>query len=119
MLIKFKSFKKAGRQKYENTPTRYDGHRFDSSSECDYYKHLLKLQRAGAVQMILRQVPFHLTSNSENIAKYVCDFQVFYKNGTIEFVDVKGIETDMFKLKKKLVESQYPVEIKVLKKGEW
>lgn len=115
MLIRFKSLK---RSKYRNTPTNFEGHRFDSAAECDYYKHLMKLERAGEVLMILRQVPFHLTANSENIAKYVCDFQVFYKD-RVEFVDVKGLETDMFKLKKKLVESQYPVEIKIVKKGQW
>ena len=119
MLIRFKSLTQKRRSKYNNTRTQYDGHTFDSIAECDYYKHLLKFQRAGQIVMILRQVPFHLTSNRDNIAKYECDFQVFYEDGRIEFVDVKGVETPMFKLKKKLVESQYPVEIKVIKKGEW
>jgi len=34
-------------------------------------------------------------------------------------VDIKGMETQLFKLKKSIVESVYPVEIKIVKKGEF
>jgi hypothetical protein len=61
------------------------------------------------------QVPFHLPGG----VKYVCDFMVLYKDGLIDFVDVKGFETAEFKMKKKLVESLYGVEITVIKKGDF
>jgi hypothetical protein len=60
-------------------------------------------------------VPFHLAPNS----KYVVDFQVFLESGDVEFVDVKGMETPEFKTKLKLVEHQYPIKIKIVKKGDF
>lgn len=39
---------------------------------------------------------------------YVADFKVTYKDGHVEIQDVKGIETEAFKLKRKLFEAAYP-----------
>ncbi len=66
--------------------------------------------RAGDVLMFLRQVPFHLPGG----VRYVVDFQEFHADGTIHFIDVKGMQTAEFKMKKKMVENLYPVEIEVL-----
>lgn len=87
-----------------------DGEKFPSKKEARYFKELQLRQRSGEVLFFLRQVPFHLPGN----VKYVVDFVEFLSDGTVEFVDVKGIETDMFILKKKQVEAIYPVEIKVV-----
>ena len=58
--------------------------------------------------MYLRQICFDLPGKT----KYKVDFQVFYEGGDVEFVDVKGVKTAMYILKKKQVESLYPIEIK-------
>lgn len=39
---------------------------------------------------------------------YVADFKVTYEDGKVEIEDVKGVETEAFKLKKKLFEAAYP-----------
>ncbi len=88
-----------------------DGFRFDSKREAEYYRQLKILQQSGEVLFFLRQVPIHLPGNT----RYVIDFQVFYTNGIVEFIDVKGVETEMFKLKKRQVEDLYPFEIKIVK----
>lgn len=116
MLTKFKLKRKS---KYKNKATQCDGFTFDSIVERDYYVHLKAQQKNNSVAMFLRQVPFHIVCNDESVCKYVCDFQVFYTDGLVEFVDVKGVETDIFKIKKKLVEAQYPLEIKLVKRGEF
>jgi hypothetical protein len=116
MLTKFKLKRKS---KYKNRATQCDGFTFDSIVERDYYVHLKANQNAGSVKMFLRQVPLHIVCNDESVCKYVCDFQVFYSDGLVEFVDVKGIQTDIFKIKKKLVEAQYPIEIKLVRRGEF
>ncbi len=103
------------KHKFNAKPVEDDGHNFSSTLEWKYFKHLQFLQKAGAVLFFLRQVPFHLPGGT----KYLLDFQVFYSNGDILFVDVKGIETNMFKLKIKIVEELYPVNITVVKKGEF
>lgn len=69
------------------------------------------MQKLGEVIFFLRQVPFDLPGGT----KYFADFQVFYADGTVSFVDVKGVSTQMFIMKKKQVESLYPITIEVVK----
>lgn len=94
--------------KYHNKPCVRDGMKFDSQAEAKYYDTLKHLKTSGTVSFFLRQCPMHLTAG----IKYVVDFIVFYSDGTVEFVDVKGVKTDMYLLKKKQVEHLYPIEIK-------
>ena len=39
--------------------------------------------------------------------KYIADFRVYWADGTTTVEDAKGVETDVFKLKKKLYEDMY------------
>lgn len=98
--------------KYKAIKCEDDNRKFDSKAERAYYQKLKLLQMAGEISFFLWQVPFHLPDGT----KYICDFQVVYPDGKIEFIDVKGVETQVFKLKKRLVEFHYPVQIKVVKK---
>ena len=88
-------------------------YKFDSKLEHAYYMHLRLLQKAKEVVFFLRQVPMHLPGN----VRYVVDFEVFWADGRVTFDDVKGYPTSEFKLKKKLVESLYPLEIRVITRG--
>ncbi len=103
------------RSKYGNKRVTLDGINLKSKLESSYYMHLQLLKKAGEVEYFLRQIPFYLPGN----VRYVCDFQVFTTDGRVIYVDVKGVETNMFKLKKKQVEALYPVEIKVVKRGDF
>lgn len=98
------------RHKYNAKPSTSDGMRFDSLKERRFYDDLKLRQRAGDVVMFLRQVPFHLPGG----VRYVVDFQVFNSDGTVSFIDVKGMETAAFKAKKRMVEAEYPIEIEVV-----
>ena len=44
--------------------------------------------------------------------KYKADFIVFNENGTYEIIDVKGFKTKEYKVKKKVFEDKYDLEIK-------
>lgn len=91
--------------KYNSTACCMDGLRFHSKAELAYYQELKLLKKAGVVDLILLQPAFHIPSNGIHKAeKYVCDFMVVYSDGLLEFVDVKGYETDAFKSKKKRIE---------------
>jgi hypothetical protein len=93
--------------KYKAKPTKVDGIRFDSSKEARFFSTLKLLKRSGEVLFFLRQVPIHLPGKT----KLVIDFVVFYADGTVEFIDVKGFETEVFKLKKRQVEELYPFKL--------
>jgi len=101
--------------KFGAIATVRDGHKFPSKLEASYYDHLVLQQKAGLVVFFVRQVPFHLPGNT----KYTVDFQVFYADGRIRFIDTKGKETREFIRAKKQVEALYPVEIEVVKRGDF
>jgi len=96
------------RHKFNAINTELDGIKFPSKKEAQRYQELKRLQHNGEILFFLRQIPFHLVAQ----VKYVCDFLVFWSNGQITFEDVKGLKTDMYKLKKKQVEATYPITIK-------
>lgn len=106
--------------KYGNRHVEIDGIKFDSEKEGKYYTKLKMLKRAGEVKDFKLQVPFEIKVNKIYIAKYLLDFQVIYSDGTVEYIDIKAktkegkwITTDVFKLKKKLVEAIHKIEIKL------
>lgn len=99
------------RHKFGATHCQADDIKFSSKRERAYYQKLKLLQQTGEVLFFLMQVPIRLPGKT----KYVCDFQIFYLDGTVAFVDVKGMETETFKLKKRQVEALYPIEIEVVK----
>jgi len=87
--------------------TECDGIRFQSKKEAKYYRELLCRVHSGEVDYFLRQVPFHLKGG----VKYVVDFMEVWVDGSIHWVDVKGHKTEMYRVKKKLTEAEYPVRI--------
>ena len=100
------------RHKYGAVRTECDGIKFDSKAEARYYQQLKIRQASGEVVVFLRQVPFYLPGG----VRYVVDFQEFHADGTVHFVDVKGMQTASFKAKKKMVEQMYaPIEIEIVK----
>lgn len=94
------------KRKYNSVQTTVDNIKFASKAEAYCYMKLKGLQESKKIKFFLRQVPFHLPGN----VKYLCDFVVFDERG-VQFVDIKGVETPLFKLKKKQVEALYNVEI--------
>jgi hypothetical protein len=95
------------RHKYNAIKTERDGFKFDSKKEAEYYDQLKIRQSGGDIVFFLRQVPFHLVGN----VTYRVDFQEFHKDGTVHFIDVKGMKTPEYKMKKKMVEASYPIII--------
>ena len=95
------------RSKYKNVRVRIDGINFDSGKEGRYYLKLRAMQEAGMVLYWHRQVIFDLAEK----ATYRCDFQVFYPDGSVRYIDVKGFKTKEYILKKKLVRRLYGVDI--------
>ena len=101
----FRAKNKYGVSKKEDRTV--DGILFDSKKEAQYYRTLQMAKKGGAIDFFLRQVPFDLPGG----VKYRLDFLVFWNDGRVTFEDVKGCRTEMYRLKKKQVESLYPVEI--------
>lgn len=112
MAIKFIKPKMGTRHKFGAIPCERDGLKFPSKLERSYYDRLQILQKTGEVLFFLRQIPFDLPGK----VRYVCDFQVFYSNGDVSFVDTKGKDTALSQTKRKMVEDLYPVTIEIVSK---
>lgn len=94
--------------KFKAKPTTVDDHKFASKKEAKRYTELKQLKEAGEVLFFLLQTRIDLPGG----VIYRCDFVVFWANGEVTFEDVKGLRTDLYIVKKKIVEDLYPIEIK-------
>lgn len=101
-----------GRQtfKYGNVKTVVDGIKFDSKHEATRYVELKYMERVGLIRDLQLQVPFELIPAQrengkvvERAVKYIADFVYYDKDGNIVVEDAKGIKTDSYKLKKKML----------------
>jgi len=97
--------------KYHNTKVTINGHTFDSKLEAWYY---VKLTQDKTVEKIELHPKYELlatfTKNGKKFQKitYIADFKVFYKDGRVDVIDCKGVETEVFRIKRKLFEARYP-----------
>lgn len=103
--------------KYNNKIKYVDGIRFDSQLEADRYCHLLILQRAGELSDLKLQVPYELIpkQDGQQACIYKADFTYIVK-GKLIVEDVKGHKTEVYNIKKKLMQYVYGIKIKEVKK---
>ena len=111
------------RSKYKNKPTIVGGIRFDSKGESERYKELVVQQKVGAIRDLKLQPRFELqpafTKDKIRYASisYVADFS-YHKGLMDKFIieDFKGVETEVFKLKRRMFELKYPdLTIRIVK----
>lgn len=107
--------------KYRNKKVIVDDYIFDSIQESKRYKELKLLLRAGEISNLelqphfLLQEAFKKNGRAFRKIEYIADFK-YIENGKTVVEDVKGIQTDVFKIKHKLFEKMYPeLELRVIK----
>lgn len=121
------------RNKYRNKKvTLPDGTVFDSAHEYERYRELLLLQRAGVIYGLLRQVRFELIPAqyetferySEKTGKrlqdgrrcveqavfYIADF-VYWEKDQMVVEDAKGVCTESYIIKRKLMLERHGIKI--------
>ena len=99
--------------KYHAKKTTVNGIVFDSKKEALRYAELLLLESAGAIQNLRRQVSYELIpkQKGERACHYVADF-IYDENGGTVVEDVKGVRTDAYRIKRKLMLWRYGIRIK-------
>lgn len=107
-LEEYKQLHQKGNSKYKAKKTSIDGHSFDSLKEANYYEELKLRLRVGEIRGFCIQPTFILAPN----LKYKADFIVFNNDGTSEIVDVKGMKTKEYSVKKKVFEDKFNLKIK-------
>lgn len=93
--------------KFHAKSTEYAGIVYHSKLEAGYAQFLDLLLKGKKIKSWTRQIPIELDVNGFHIARYYVDFQVNHLDNTIEYVETKGFETEIFRLKRKLFEALY------------
>ena len=95
--------------KYNAKKKVVDGHTFDSKREAERYCELKLFLRAKEIKNLELQPRFLLQDgfvdkqgNKHRKIEYVADFMYVDKSGKTVVEDVKGVLTDVYKIKKKI-----------------
>ena len=122
------------RSKYGNRKTVVDGITFDSKKEANRFRELQLLERAGKITALQRQVKYVLIPTQreftneiykkgahqghfkpgkvlEKECSYIADF-AYIQDGAYVVEDTKGVRTEAYKIKRKLMLERYGIQIK-------
>ena len=112
---------KAKRNKYNNQKPIFNGQKFDSIKELQRYKILLFAEKSGKIQDLDRQVKFLLIPTQKDEKGKAIEREVSYyadfvytdtETGLLVVEDVKGVKTDAYIIKRKLMLALYGIQIK-------
>jgi hypothetical protein len=99
--------------KFGNKKTTVDGITFDSKLEARFYEFAKQMKADGHIKDFEMQKRFEVFPQFRKDGKlyrkieYVADFVIHHHDGSVEIIDTKGVETDVFKIKRKLFEHKY------------
>jgi hypothetical protein len=106
--------------KYGNSITKVDGINFDSKKEANRYTELKMLQAGKVIRNLNLQPVFEIlpaftdyTGKRHRCICYVADFEYFDNERKVHVVeDVKGVRTEVYKIKLKMFLHKYLSEKK-------
>jgi hypothetical protein len=100
--------------KYHNRKTIFDGIEFDSQRESERYAELKMMEKGGVISNLQLQPEYVLQEGftdrdgkKHRPITYIADF-CYIEDGQIVVEDVKGMETEVFRIKEKLFRNRYP-----------
>lgn len=112
---------KKKKPKYKNKKIIIDNITFSSEHEGAIYFQLKMQKLAGLVIDLQLQVPYLLIEPQKEILggtnrgiKYIADFVVTMKDGTVRVIDAKGFLTAEYKLKRTLMAAIHKIKIEEL-----
>lgn len=107
------------RNKYNNLPTVVDEIKFHSKKESVRYSELKLEENAGLITDLQLQKPYQLiepliiNGKRHRAIMYYADFTYIDEDGNFIVEDVKGMITDIFKIKYRLMKSVHNIDIKI------
>jgi len=95
--------------KFNAKRSQYNGYWYDSKMEAGYAEDLDWRKKAKDIKDWERQVRVSLDIEKKgerfHICDYIVDFKIHHNDGSIEWIEVKGMETGEWRLKRKLFEA--------------
>lgn len=103
----------SGLSKYGNRKVDNRFGHFDSQKEFLHYLLLADREKRGEISDLKMQVPFLLIpkQDGERECTYVADF-TYKENGKLVVEDVKGMRTEVYRIKRKLMLYVHHIKIK-------
>lgn len=113
---KLLNLNKSRRGKYNANGQKIDGHWFASAAEAKRYVQLKDMQQDDLIEDLVLQPSYPIVHHGKPITTYRADFRYVVLNElkraeVVVVEDVKGMVTDVYLIKKKLVEAQYNLKI--------
>lgn len=102
--------------KYKNKKCTYNNIEFASIKERNYYIYLKQLEDKRTIKDLKCQVKMPFTLDGKKLFSYIADF-TYYDDFGLHIIDVKSpitAKNSTFRLKKKLIEAQYKIEIEII-----
>jgi hypothetical protein len=93
--------------KYGNIHQTYNGYTYASKFEAEYAAELDLRVKGKDIEGWERQVKIPIEINNYHICNYYVDFLIYHNDGSKELVEIKGMETDLWRIKRKLLEAIY------------
>lgn len=103
--------------KYKNKKAKYKNIEFDSMKEMSWYIKYELMEKSGSIKDLQRQVKFELQPSFKLNGKtirainYYADITYIGKDNKLHVIDIKGMRTEVYKLKKKMMAYKYNIEI--------
>lgn len=91
--------------KYRSISTQYNGITYHSKFEAGYAQELDLRVKAKDILSWSRQIPVDIVINGIKICRYYVDFLINHHDGSKELVEIKGFETDLWRIKRRLLEA--------------
>jgi hypothetical protein len=82
----------------------------DSQEEMQYAMHLEERQRRGEIKLIEKQVKFELRVNGRLICNHYVDFRVTMADDSLELHEYKGVWSNIFIFKIRLLRATFLAE---------
>ncbi|MBP8235326.1 MAG: DUF1064 domain-containing protein [Rhizorhabdus sp.] len=104
-------------RKFRNEPIVVDGRRYASKREAAYCEELIQLEKAGRIGGLELQKRFELLGpTGEVICVYVADAAFWdHERDRFRVIDVKGVETEAFQLKRKMMRALKGIDVEVVR----
>jgi|SRR5690606_12477658 len=105
------------KSKYHSRRVEVAGEKFDSQAECSRWNQLMRMQIAGRITGLLRQVSFELApaavvaGKKKRALTYRADFMYIDEHGNTIVEDKKGVLTEAYKIKRHLMKAIHNIDI--------
>ena len=113
-LEEYKRIYKNKGNKFHAKTTRYKDRNYHSRLEAGYAMELDWMLKAGVIKEWIPQWKIDLRFDGVHICNYFIDFKVIYPDDSFKYHEVKGFETEVWKLKWRMSIAMLGAEMLVL-----